>query len=318
MSADDPVPRFFAFLLAFMGAMNGVVLSGNLVQIVFFWELTSLFSFLLIGYWHHASAARDGARMALTVTAAGGLALFAGVLVLGHIIGGYDLDAVLASGDRVREHPLHLTALLLILLGALTKSAQFPFHFWLLHAMAAPTPVSAYLHSATLENAATRARSLLRPSSSVISPGWPIGRVGQQALQVVLENGGVAFPGVECEVVVVAAGGEEHRALAHALLHLEPDHVAPEAEGAAEVRHRGTAEQWIKEGKAAVRWTRLSCRSFATNAVRLQLHALASRRSRAGAISPLGSGWCRGRRPRAASRSCSASANGATNICASC
>ena len=150
MSADDPVPRFFAFLLAFMGAMNGVVLSGNLVQIAFFWELTSLFSFLLIGYWHHAPAARDGARMALTVTASGGLALFAGVLVLGHIAGSYDLDAVLTAGDRVREHPLYLTSLLLILLGALTKSAQFPFHFWLPHAMAAPTPVSAYLHSATL------------------------------------------------------------------------------------------------------------------------------------------------------------------------
>src|ERR687890_1610065 len=153
MAGDDPVPRFFAFLLAFMGAMNGLVLSGNLVQISFFWELTSLFSFLLIGYWHHAPAARDGARMALTVTAAGGLALFAGALVLGHIAGGYDLDTVLAAGDRVRGHPLYPVALALVLLGALTKSAQFPFHFWLPHAMAAPTPVSAYLHSATLVKA---------------------------------------------------------------------------------------------------------------------------------------------------------------------
>ena len=153
MSAEDPVPRFFAFLLAFMGSMTGVVLSGNLIQLVFFWELTSLFSFLLIGYWHHTAAARDGARMALTVTAAGGLCLFAGVLILGHIVGGYDLDLVLASGDRIRSHPLYLPALVLILLGALTKSAQFPFHFWLPHAMAAPTPVSAYLHSATLVKA---------------------------------------------------------------------------------------------------------------------------------------------------------------------
>ena len=153
MSEEDPVPRFFAFLLAFMGAMTGLVLSGNLVQLVFFWELTSLFSFLLIGYWHHTAAARDGARMALTVTGTGGLALFAGVLVLGHIVGSYDLDVVLAAGDRVREHPLYLPAMLLVVLGALTKSAQFPFHFWLPHAMAAPTPVSAYLHSATLVKA---------------------------------------------------------------------------------------------------------------------------------------------------------------------
>ncbi|MCG7360142.1 monovalent cation/H+ antiporter subunit A [Roseomonas sp. ACRSG] len=153
MSPEDPIPRFFAFLLAFMGSMMGLVLSGNLVQLVFFWELTSLFSFLLIGYWQHAAPARDGARMALTVTSAGGLALFAGVLVLGHIVGSYDLDQVLASGDAVRAHPLYLPALVLILLGALTKSAQFPFHFWLPHAMAAPTPVSAYLHSATLVKA---------------------------------------------------------------------------------------------------------------------------------------------------------------------
>jgi multicomponent K+:H+ antiporter subunit A len=153
MSHEDPIPRFFAFLLAFMGSMMGLVLSGNLVQLVFFWELTSLFSFLLIGYWQHAAPARDGARMALTVTSAGGLALFAGVLVLGHIVGSYDLDQVLASGDVVRAHPLYLPALILILLGALTKSAQFPFHFWLPHAMAAPTPVSAYLHSATLVKA---------------------------------------------------------------------------------------------------------------------------------------------------------------------
>jgi multicomponent K+:H+ antiporter subunit A len=153
MAAEDPVPRFFAFLLAFMGAMTGVVIAGNLVQLAFFWELTSLFSFLLIGYWHQRAAARDGARMALTITATGGLALFAGVLVLGHIAGSYDLDVVLAAGDRIRAHPLYLPALVLILLGALTKSAQFPFHVWLPNAMAAPTPVSAYLHSATLVKA---------------------------------------------------------------------------------------------------------------------------------------------------------------------
>src|SRR6187200_1032807 len=150
MSPEDPVPRFFSFFLAFMGAMLGIVLSGNLIQLVFFWELTSLFSFLLIGYWYQTAQARDGARMALIVTSAGGFCLFAGILILGHIVGSYDLDRVLASGDKIRAHSLYSPALVLILLGALTKSAQFPFHFWLPQAMAAPTPVSAYLHSATM------------------------------------------------------------------------------------------------------------------------------------------------------------------------
>jgi multicomponent K+:H+ antiporter subunit A len=153
MSPADPVPRFFSFLLAFMGAMLGIVLSGNLIQLVFFWELTSLFSFLLIGYQHQTGQARDAARMALIITSAGGLCLFAGILMLGHIVGSYDLDRVLASGATVRAHSLYVPALVLILVGALTKSAQFPFHFWLPQAMAAPTPVSAYLHSATMVKA---------------------------------------------------------------------------------------------------------------------------------------------------------------------
>jgi multicomponent K+:H+ antiporter subunit A len=153
MSPKDPLPRFFAYLLAFMGSMLGIVLAGNLVQMVIFWELTSLFSFLLVGYWYQNAAARDGARMSLIVTGSGGVALLLGVLVIGHIVGSYDLDAVLASGNLIRESALYLPALLLVLAGALTKSAQFPFHFWLPRAMAAPTPVSAYLHSATLVKA---------------------------------------------------------------------------------------------------------------------------------------------------------------------
>jgi multicomponent K+:H+ antiporter subunit A len=150
MSPEDPVPRFFSFLLAFMGAMLGVVLSGNLIQMVLFWELTSLSSFMLIAYWHHRADARRGAQMALTITAGGGLCLLAGVLMLGHIVGSYELDRVLASGDLVRAHPWYPVLMVLIALGALTKSAQFPFQFWLPNAMAAPTPVSAYLHSATM------------------------------------------------------------------------------------------------------------------------------------------------------------------------
>jgi len=146
----DPARRFFVFLLLFMGAMLGVVLADNLILLVLFWELTSLSSFLLIGYWHSRQDAREGARMALTITGAGGLCLLAGALLIGHIVGSVKLDVVLASGDLIRSHPLYLTALVLVLLGAFTKSAQFPFHFWLPHAMAAPTPVSAYLHSATM------------------------------------------------------------------------------------------------------------------------------------------------------------------------
>jgi multicomponent K+:H+ antiporter subunit A len=153
MSPEDPVARFYSCFLAFMGAMLGVVLSGNLVQLVLFWELTSLVSFLLIGYWHHRVDARRGARMALTVTGAGGLALFGGVVVLGSIVGSYDLDAILASGELIRAHRLYPLALVLVLLGACTKSAQFPFHIWLPRAMVAPTPASAYLHSATMVKA---------------------------------------------------------------------------------------------------------------------------------------------------------------------
>ncbi|WP_424631764.1 monovalent cation/H+ antiporter subunit A [Bradyrhizobium sp. SYSU BS000235] len=179
MSPSDPVPRFFSFLLAFMGAMLGIVLSGNLLQMVFFWELTSLFSFLLISYWHQNAAARDGARMALTVTSGGGLCLFAGVLMIGHIVGSYDLDRVLASSNVIRSHHLYLPALILILLGAFTKSAQFPFHFWLPHAMAAPTPISAYLHSATMVKAGVFLLVRLWPAMGGTNEWlWLVGSVG--------------------------------------------------------------------------------------------------------------------------------------------
>jgi multicomponent K+:H+ antiporter subunit A len=153
LSPADPVPRFFSFLLAFMGAMLGIVLSGNLIQMVVFWELTSFTSFMLIAYWYHRAEARRGAGMALTVTAAGGLCLLAGVLLIGEIVGSYDLDRVLASGELIRAHAWYPLVLVLVLIGAFSKSAQFPFHFWLPHAMTAPTPVSAYLHSATMVKA---------------------------------------------------------------------------------------------------------------------------------------------------------------------
>ena len=153
MSPKDPIARFFSLLLAFMGAMLGLVLSGNIIQLAIFWELTSLVSFLLIGYWYHRSDARDGARMALIVTGTGGLALFVAMMLVGHIVGSYELDAVLASGDKLVSSPLYPVTLALFLLAAFTKSAQVPFQFWLPNAMTAPTPVSAYLHSATMVKA---------------------------------------------------------------------------------------------------------------------------------------------------------------------
>ena len=179
MSKNDPVPRFFSFFLAFMGAMLGVVLSGNVVQLVFFRELTSLFSFMLIGYWYHRKDARRGARMALTVTGAGGLAMLAGMLMLGHIAGSYQLDVILGAGERIRAHPLYTPMLVLVLLGAFTKSAQFPFHVWLPRAMAAPTPVSAYLHSATMVKAGVFLLARLWPALSGTEQWfWLVGGAG--------------------------------------------------------------------------------------------------------------------------------------------
>jgi len=153
LSSDDPMGQFYTYLLLFQGAMVGIVLSDNILLLLVFWELTSLSSFLLIGYWKHLPEGRQGARMALVVTGGGGLALIGGMLILGNIAGSYDLSVILTQKEAIQASPMYLPALILILLGCFTKSAQFPFHFWLPHAMAAPTPVSAYLHSATMVKA---------------------------------------------------------------------------------------------------------------------------------------------------------------------
>lgn len=153
LSAQDSIGKFYSYLILFMFSMLGVVLSDNLIQLWFFWELTSVSSFLLISFWGHKVEARKGARMALTVTGAGGLALLAGLLLLGNTVGSYSLQTVLNSGDLIKASASYPVITVLILLGAFTKSAQFPFHFWLPNAMAAPTPVSAYLHSATMVKA---------------------------------------------------------------------------------------------------------------------------------------------------------------------
>ncbi|GAA4429152.1 monovalent cation/H+ antiporter subunit A [Acidovorax lacteus] len=153
LGTDDPVGKFFSTLMLFMAAMLGIVLSDNVLLLVVFWELTSIASFLLVGYWKHRADARAGARMALAVTGGGGLAMLGGVVLLGQIAGTYEISQLAAQAAQIQADPRYPAALVLILLGCFTKSAQFPFHFWLPQAMAAPTPVSAYLHSATMVKA---------------------------------------------------------------------------------------------------------------------------------------------------------------------
>ena len=163
LAGKPQLTRFYTLVLMFMASMLGVVLAGNLITIFVFWELTSLTSFLLIGLDHDRPGARAAALQALLVTGGGGLALMAGLLLLGQIGGSLELAALLSNGGAVREHALYLPALLLILLGAFTKSAQAPFHFWLPNAMEAPTPVSAYLHSATMVKAGVYLLARLSP-----------------------------------------------------------------------------------------------------------------------------------------------------------
>lgn len=139
LSPKDSVGKFYSEMMLFMAAMLGVVLSDNLLLLVVFWELTSLSSFLLVGYWSHRADARAGARQALAVTGGGGLAMLGGFVLLGQIAGTYELSAMLGKVAAIQADPMFVPALLLILIGAFTKSAQFPFHFWLPHAMAAPS-----------------------------------------------------------------------------------------------------------------------------------------------------------------------------------
>jgi multicomponent Na+:H+ antiporter subunit A len=145
--------RFIAFILMFSFSMLGVVVSDNLLMLFIYWELTSITSFLLIGFDHEREAARRGAYQALLVTGGGGLCLLAGLLMLGQMTGANNLSGLIAGGAAIRDHHLAGAALVLVLIGAFTKSAQFPFHFWLPNAMEAPTPVSAFLHSATMVKA---------------------------------------------------------------------------------------------------------------------------------------------------------------------
>lgn len=155
--------RFLMFLLMFMGSMLGLVLSDNVVTLFVFWELTSITSFLLIGFNHDKARSRRAALQALVVTGGGGLALLAGLLLMAQAGGSMELSTLLSDGDVLRDHPWYLAILILVLAGAFTKSAQVPFHFWLPNAMEAPTPVSAYLHSATMVKAGVYLLARMNP-----------------------------------------------------------------------------------------------------------------------------------------------------------
>ncbi|MBN1447716.1 MAG: putative monovalent cation/H+ antiporter subunit A [Bacteroidetes bacterium] len=156
--------RFYAFLFLFMSSMLGVVLADNLFLLFVFWELTSVASFLLIGFSHEKEEARRSALQALLITGLGGLAMMAGFILIAIAGGTSEVSELLSRGDLLRSHELYLPALLLLLLGAFTKSAQAPFHFWLPGAMAAPAPVSAYLHSATMVKAGVYLLARLNPA----------------------------------------------------------------------------------------------------------------------------------------------------------
>ncbi|AXI31784.1 Na+/H+ antiporter subunit A [Priestia megaterium] len=167
----EALHSFYVYLLLFMGSMLGVVLSDNLMSLYSFWELTSLSSFLLIGYWYKREKSQYGALKSMLITVFGGLSLLAGIVLLYVMTGTFSIREIISNVDVVTSSHLFIPALVLILLGAFTKSAQFPFHIWLPDAMEAPTPVSAYLHSATMVKAGIYLLARLSPIFA-ISATW--------------------------------------------------------------------------------------------------------------------------------------------------
>lgn len=153
LAGDARLPRFLGVLMAFMASMLGLVLADDVLALFVFWELTSVTSYLLIGFDKHRPAARRAAMQALVVTGSGGLAMLAGLLLLGSAAGTFSISGIIEQREVLQQSPQLVPAMVLILAGSFTKSAQFPFHFWLPNAMEAPTPVSSYLHSATMVKA---------------------------------------------------------------------------------------------------------------------------------------------------------------------
>ncbi len=173
LADDKNRPRFFVFLSLFMGAMVGLVMSGSLLMMFVFWELTSLSSYLLIGYYHDKEKSRDSALQAMLITVMGGLFMLAGIILIGHEAGTFRFDELMSNPNLVLQSPKVNIILILLAIGAFTKSAQFPFHFWLPNAMEAPAPVSAYLHSTTMVKAGIFLLARLSPIFSGL-PLWDV------------------------------------------------------------------------------------------------------------------------------------------------
>ncbi|WAA10012.1 Na+/H+ antiporter subunit A [Fervidibacillus albus] len=177
----EKLNAFYVYLLLFLGAMLGVVLSDNLIVLYTFWEFTSFSSFFLIGYWHHREKSRYGAQKSMLITVFGGLSLLGGIILLYTMTGTFSIQEMIVNTNTIVTDPLFLPAMIFILLGAFSKSAQFPFYIWLPDAMEAPTPVSAYLHSATMVKAGIYLVARMTPIFAYDANGywiWLVGGVG--------------------------------------------------------------------------------------------------------------------------------------------
>ncbi len=234
LAGKKDLGKFYLYLFGFMGSMLGVVSADHLVLLFIFWELTSISSYLLIGYYHNEAKSRAAALQALLVTGAGGLCMLAGIILLGRAAGTFRISELLVMDPAVLvAQPGFATILVLILLGAFTKSAQFPFHFWLPNAMEAPAPVSAYLHSATMVKAGVFLLARLFPLLSV-SPLWlpivaPVGAMtmmtgvflalGQSDLKKILAYTTVAVLGALTMLLGIGTELAVKAALAYLLAH---------------------------------------------------------------------------------------------------
>jgi multicomponent Na+:H+ antiporter subunit A len=234
LAGKKDLGKFYLYLFGFMGSMLGVVSADHLVLLFIFWELTSISSYLLIGFYHNESRSRAAALQALLVTGAGGLAMLAGIILLGRLAGTYEVSALLRLDPlSLVNQPGFAAILVLFLLGAFTKSAQFPFHFWLPNAMAAPAPVSAYLHSATMVKAGVFLLARLHPLLSA-SPWWlpivaPVGAItmmtgvflalGQNDLKKILAYTTVAVLGTLTMLLGIGTELAVKAAMAYLLAH---------------------------------------------------------------------------------------------------